>query len=311
MYVDNIRTIEYSDEHLSKMANKFSSNDVYLLKLEVGLLSNAGNDVGYMYLRSGSKTFISTHGKTSGQSYYFAAVRRTSNSIALLPIIYNGQEGDAKLIFTTWLNKIHKLVGDPTTIREGCFYEAVEGAETVSNNVSLFLDGKIIFGGLKYTSGNTEYNLFSAYDRSRLLLSFDNLDKSNLLKINSEDVTNIESCELERVEEVSNAPVDFSPQTASINVLKARIEGVNTKSNTQLGAFSEDTILQSEEPNTTKYFEKTPGAVGSVFLDLLNNRTFVGHTPLYYEMYRTTFSHTGGIKKCIAYVSTSDQYNIT
>lgn len=303
------RVITDSVEFLKPLISKFGTNDVLFVGLGVGHQSSS-NDHSGESLTGSSDIIYRKHNSGNTQYGYFAAFKRTSESLALVHIIGNSEmtEEEAVNKLDTWARKLQKLTCDPSTNKVGTFYSATEGTESISNNMSLSLDGTIVFGSPIYSN----LNLFSASDRNTLVSGVDSsINLSNLTKVEGSDITSFDNCILDKTDEVIDVQLDFSSKDAAINNMKAEIQGINTRSNSQLATYSSDTVLNTVgiEPWTTKYVEITSGSVGSLFLDLINNQVFDEHVPLYYQAWHTNNGYTGYLRKYLGY--TSNKYSIS
>lgn len=305
------KTITQSTEFLSPMANKFPSNDVIFIGLGVGNQSDSNSWSGEA-LTGVSDIITRTNNSGSTEYAYFAVFKRTSSSVALVRITGSEMtESDAISKLELWTRKLQKLKCDPTTDKVGTFYNSVEGTETVSNNMSLSMDGVITFGSLRYVSGSTSYNLFSTSERNSLVSSLTNMDLSNLNKLEGGDITSFNNCILDKNEEIVDTSLDFSSKDSSINSIKAEIETINTRSQSQLSTYSNDTVLNTYGINaaTERYVEVPGQTVGNLFLELLNSRVFDEPTPLMFREWHVNNGYKLEIQKYLGY--TSNKYSIS
>lgn len=308
MYDPNGKIVTDSVEFLKNLTSKFGTNDVLFIGLGVGNQSDSNGWSGES-LTGVSDIIYRTNNSGDTQYGYFAAFKRTSESLALVHIIGNADmtEEEAANKLDAWARKLQKLTCDPSTNKVGTFYNATEGTESVSNNMSFSLDGTIIFGSPIYSN----CNLLSASDRNTLVSGINaGIDLSNLIKVEGSDITSFNNCILNKNDDVIDVQLDFSSKDAAINSIKAEIQSINTRSTSQLSVYSNDTVLNTVgiEPWTTKYVEITSGSVGSLFLDLINSQIFDEKVPLYYQEWHNNNGSTGYLRKYLGY--TSNKYSI-
>ena len=294
-------------EFLKNLTSKFNANDVLFIGLGVGKQSNSNNWSGESL--TGATDIITRVDNSGTTKYgYFAGFKRTEDSLALVHILGSDlTEEEAANKLDAWTRKLQKLICDPSTYKVGTFYNAIEESEIISNNMTLSMSGTVVFGAPVYN----DKNLFSASDRNSLVDGLpSNMNLSNLIKMDGSDIINFNNCVLDKNDEVVSATLDFSSKDASINNIKSEIQTVNSRSLSQLGIYSNDSVLNTVgiEPWTTKYVEITNGAVGSLLLDLINDQIFDEKVPLYFQAWHTNNSATWYLRKYLGY--TSNKYSI-